>query len=309
MYIFLSVLLILLFFVILFSLRKKFIIKKIRRMDPCQKCILLNELIEPFGYCYDSQQDLFSSRIDAWQRDFGYSWLYDRTAPRFHLIFDCAPIYFDYGGKTWLLEFWKGQYGINTGGEIGLYCSDTLVVPKNRKATLFHSVSNDEMLDFSFRLCKCGPIAEVCARHWWLTGFLMGEFSRPEDLCMDISITFPNREMLEACLRGLEECGYSHHSLWVCKNTLRVCFTSTFPVSSGWFYHLTRSYAQWMNHRLCRMFLWITRPFCSSLDRLLYLSFFLPFAFRRTIRLHGRKRRCKKYRCKRQAAKVPGSIP
>ena len=31
-------------------------------------------------------------------------------------VFMCLPVYFDYGGKTWLMEFWKGGYGITAGG-------------------------------------------------------------------------------------------------------------------------------------------------------------------------------------------------
>ena len=42
-------------------------------------------------------------------------------APRFQMVFDALPVYFDYQKKTWLIEFWKGQYGINTGAEIGIY--------------------------------------------------------------------------------------------------------------------------------------------------------------------------------------------
>mgnify|MGYP000621142798 CR=1 FL=1 len=51
--------------------------------------------------------------------------------------------YFDYQGKTWLLEFWKGQYGINTGAEIGIYRADTLLSPAQRPYTLFHTVPDE----------------------------------------------------------------------------------------------------------------------------------------------------------------------
>lgn len=123
-------------------------------MNPCEKCKKIEELITPFGYCYNHKQDIFSTTIDAWQRDFGYTEAYNRYAPRLNMIFDCEPIYFDYQERTWLIQFWKGQYGINTGGEVGIYYSDSIVPPALRNLTLFHSVQNSEMLPISIHLIK-----------------------------------------------------------------------------------------------------------------------------------------------------------
>jgi hypothetical protein len=59
--------------------------------------------------------------MDALQRKAGYCWNYDRAAPIFNMIIDCEPICFKYGGAKWMIELWKGQYGIMTGAEIGVY--------------------------------------------------------------------------------------------------------------------------------------------------------------------------------------------
>ena len=73
---------------------------------------------------------------DAWQKAFGYLDAYNRAAPYLSMVFDSYPIYFDYEGRTWLVQIWKGQYGICTGCEIGLYYTDGIV--KNAKdADLF----------------------------------------------------------------------------------------------------------------------------------------------------------------------------
>lgn len=37
-------------------------------MSACEKYRLLNDLVEPLGYEYELEWDVFSSRIDAWQR-------------------------------------------------------------------------------------------------------------------------------------------------------------------------------------------------------------------------------------------------
>ena len=143
--------------------------------------------------------DVLSSGKDAWQREFGYHAAFDRSAPHFHMIFDCEPVYFDYLGETWLIEFWKGQYGINTGGEIGVYHAGRLLESNERENAHFQSVSDDQMLPLSMELTEGGRrIFSICGRHWWLTGFDVGRFSRPEELEMKISVTCPDREMAEA---------------------------------------------------------------------------------------------------------------
>ena len=81
----------------------------------------INHVLAPFGFAYDPSKDIFYSLENAWQKEFGYGKLYDDLAPLMNMAIDCEPIYFDYDGKKWLIEFWKGQYGITTGAEIGLY--------------------------------------------------------------------------------------------------------------------------------------------------------------------------------------------
>ena len=81
----------------------------------------LNRDLKPFGFAYDYTQDIFYSIMDCWQRNFGYFRLYDEACAAFSMIIDCEPIYFNYNGKKWMIEFWKGQYGMTTGGEVGIY--------------------------------------------------------------------------------------------------------------------------------------------------------------------------------------------
>ena len=120
---------------ILFQCRRKKIICRIKEMDCCAKCTLLDELVYPFGYRFHCDHGFFSSTVDAPQRRAGYAWLYDYMAPRFQMVFDSLPVYFDYRGRTWLIEFWKGQYGINTGAEIGVYHADGIIPESDYKTT------------------------------------------------------------------------------------------------------------------------------------------------------------------------------
>ena len=88
--------------------KKRSAVKRVRSMSFSEKCELLENFLSPLGYCYDRCQDIISSRTDAWQREFGYTRLFDKAAPHFNMVFDALPVYFDYAGRTWLVELWKG---------------------------------------------------------------------------------------------------------------------------------------------------------------------------------------------------------
>ena len=296
-----AVIVIAIIFLLIFHWRKKKIIKKICLMSVHEKCCLLNELVEPFGYCYNRKQDIFTSTTDAWQKKFGYGEIYDRLAPFGNMIFDCQPVYFDYDGKTWLIEFWKGQYGINTGSEIGIYHADKIIPQKKMKKTIYAAVTEDEYLEMRTELLRKGkPVADLSARHWWLTIFKMGCFSKPKDLELKIFIDFPNQEMREAFVDALISTGCCPDA--ICTNCNAVSFT--FRASKrkrNIFKRLYRGYVQLMNRLFCKLYCFVTRPFQCTYDKLLYLYYYLPFIFRHMLRLrhHRRHKKHKIHRHKR----------
>ncbi|MFR5399517.1 MAG: DUF4474 domain-containing protein [Lachnospira sp.] len=146
-------------------------------MSPCAQKKLLDELMQPFGFLSCPQQNIITSDIDSWQRTFGYTRLFDYSAPHFKMVFDCEPVYFDYDNRTWLIEFWKGQYGISCGAEIGIYRADTILSPDRLTNARFESISNSLMLPLSMQLFYQGrPLFCIGQTHWWLTGFRPGFF-------------------------------------------------------------------------------------------------------------------------------------
>lgn len=158
------------------------------------------------GFSYDAEKEIFYSTKNAWQKNFGYSHLYDVLAPLFNMIIDTESIRFYYNHKNWLISFWKGQYGIVTGAEIGVYATKD---QKVNKKTIYMPVSNDEMLDMCFKLYKKDTeILKACDKHWWLAIFKLGMFSKSKQLTMDIKIEFPNQEMLAAFLKAFKKLGY-----------------------------------------------------------------------------------------------------
>lgn len=296
MYIFLTIfLLVILFFVIFFHFRKKKIVKKVCCLSSTEKCILLDDICYPLGYDFNCNHGIFSTHHDAWQSQFGYTYSYDRFAPFAGMVFDAQPVYFDYNGQTWLIEFWKGQYGITTGAEIGVYYADKLVSEAERKKTLFKVVESKDMLNMSFSLrTEDEVLAELSQTHWWLTAFRLGIFNPPKYLLMDVSLSFPNQEMLSAFIYAMFNLGYSSQNMRVNGRTLFFTFKAPYNFKCNVFCRINRRFALWRCKVLCKLFNRISRPFIRPDDRLLYLYFYLPFVFRRILLLHARNHKNRK---------------
>lgn len=281
-------------FVCLNHWRRKRIIQKIRCMCMDEKCTLLNDLIEPFGYSYILCQDIFTSRVDARQRKFGYCALYDKAASHFNMIFDYLPVYFDYQGRTWLIEFWKGQYGINTGCEIGVYYADRIIDEDEREHTLFQCVDDEDMQNLSFTLLRKNEnIAHLHGVHWWLTAFDMGCFSQPSDLTLCATLNFQTAKMASAFAQGLLRAGINREDIYLCHTTVSFRFIEE-TYTKCYVSKLKVRIVQGMNRLWCKLYLHVTRPFDLSIDRLLYLYYYLPFAFRKLFRIRKYKKRKEK---------------
>lgn len=285
-----------LFVMILCSLlmvwRKKCIIKKICCMSVQEKLCRLNELVNPFGFEYLLSQDIFTSRKDAWQREFGYCWLYDKSADLANMVFDCEPIYFDYEGCTWMIELWKGQYGINVGAEIGIYRADGLVSRNQRTTAMFHTVPDNDLPFFEYTLFResCS-MYRIAQRHWWLTGFRMGEYERPDHLFMKIEITFPSCEMQNAFVRGLIDCGYAQEEIHVWNLQVSFGFSRPHTRQPRCIHRIRSAFAMWKNRIFLKIYCRVTKHFCFTMDKLLYLYEYLPFAFRHMMHIRRKKKR------------------
>lgn len=283
---------------ILFGRRCK-ALRKIRSLSCREKQKLLNTLLEPFGYYYEEKQDLISTRNEAWQHQAGYTALFDKAALHFHMVFDALPIYFDYQDRTWLIEIWKGQYGINAGAEVGIYHADRLLEPSEYATAHFQAVDDQDRLPVTFNLFREEALlACMSSRTWWLTAFLVGEFAEPAQLLMEIVIRFPDAQMQHSFLESLHHLREENETLQFsccCQNFgVHIRYSCGCPVSPicperiSCIRRLHVRWAQLCNCFFCRLYCGITRPFTCTLDRILYLYEFLPFVLRRMLhRLKG----------------------
>jgi hypothetical protein len=231
----------------------------------------LDEIIEAAGYSYDPEQDIFYSKLNPWQRKMGYCRLYDEASAPLNMIFDCEPIYFEYDGKRWLIEFWKGQYGMTTGGEIGIYNTEgpDLVIPGFFNGTFYYCAGDEDLLNMSFTLLKDGEILFTReAKHWWLTGFKLGDFAEPSDLAMYAAIAFKDEEMCKAFLEGLIKAGYSEEEIYTDGIIVGLVFDeprTPQPISrvpeTDWL-------IQRKNEYLCKKYQEITEPYESFPEKI-----------------------------------------
>lgn len=262
----------------------------IKRRSDEEKIRALNNAISPFGFQYDICQDLFYAVRDGWQREMGYGKIYDENAIRMGMVIDCEPLYFTYGGKSYLLELWKGQYGMTTGAEIGFYVSDEMDGEHPEKL-FYKSVADEEMPGMRFVLRKKGRILMIRdERHWWLTGFVLGEFSNPKELGMEVSISFPNQRMRNAAYDALLRAGYERENVYV--DGLRLRFGFTRPRTEQPKHLKIRvKWVQWKNKKMCKKYFRVTRQFKRTIDRVDYLGMCFPHLYRMLGRLNRHKKR------------------
>ena len=231
----------------------------------------LNDFIRVSGFAYDPVQDIFHSLMYPWQRDFGYCRLYDEASAPISLIIDCEPIYFDYAGKKWLIELWKGQYGMTTGGEIGVYNTSgpEIAIPGLFNGTYYDAPSDEERLRMAFRLRKNGRVVfDRAARHWWLTGFKLAEFSNPSELSMELSITLRDNAMRDAFLDGLYRAGYSENDYDVRGTHVHMLYDETRTSQPLTRVPETDWLTQQKNRLLCEKYLEMTKGYPTTLEKL-----------------------------------------
>lgn len=278
-----------------YSHKKNTVITNLSRSRKIEE---LNKDLAPFGFAYYPKQDMFYSIMNGWQRDCGYCELYDEACAALSMIIDCEPIRFEYEGKKWLIEFWKGQYGMTTGCEIGIYNTDgpNLNIPDVFDGTFYNCIKDDEFLYLSFELRKNGTL--IFSRnemHWWLTGFKLGEFSEPSELTMKIAITLRDHEMTNAFVDALRETGYDEKEFTVEDNVVRLVFDkphSPQPLSRN---YLTELIMQTNNRRNCEAYQAATKRFNNTLDKLEYVKSQAPKMYRRILNIGSTKEMFKSF--------------
>lgn len=257
----------------------------------------LNRLIKFTGFQYEEEQDIFYSTMYPWQRSFGYCRLYDEAAAPLGMIIDSEPVCFNYKGKKWLIDFWKGQYDLTCGAEIGVYTSRSKSKTDFLSGAFYKCASNADRLYMSFTLYKNGKkLFTRSGKHWWLTGFVLGEFAEPHELTMRVSVTLKDYQMRNAFVRALEKIGYSDDQYHINGNTVSFVFDEPYqpkPISRT---KATDWAIQRKNEWVCAVYRKVTSGYDTVPEKLKAVQRFAPELLEEIAGLGKNKKVFKKYK-------------
>ena len=138
----------------------------------------MNALLNAAGYAYDAKNQIYYSTLNPWQRHFGFGEEYDQAAVFANMRYTTLKADFSYDGLLWRLQWWKGQYGVLVGAELGVYTKD----PNDNSTTFYQCASDEYLLEMSFDYYMSATDYQRGAKrfhreeqaHWWLTGFQFG---------------------------------------------------------------------------------------------------------------------------------------
>ncbi len=181
------------------------------------KDLLMGQQILSYQYSYIDDY-YYTNDKEAWQYNFGFGKIYDFVSPYILLEYDYIRVFFTYEGKDWMLQMWKGQYGmVFYGGEIGIYNrphSDDGV----NDWTFFNCPGEEDWLGMEMTLWHeqidgswKREFTREYDKYWWCTGFKNGHVRQEEpcdELRLEGRITFKDEEMAKLVTEGLKECGF-----------------------------------------------------------------------------------------------------
>ena len=157
------------------------------------------------GFNFNIADLTMYATVDCWMRNFGFCLFYDVIAGTMPWFFNynTRRFKFDYDGKEWMIQVWKGNYVITNGAEVGIYNRDA-----SKSGTFYNCVNDEEMLDMSMQVCAGEKILvdKPMQKHWWINGFnLSGRMYLPSLLTLKFSIVMPDEEMRDAFCESIDK--------------------------------------------------------------------------------------------------------
>ncbi|MCQ2480826.1 MAG: DUF4474 domain-containing protein [Clostridia bacterium] len=158
---------------------------------------------------------------DCIQRNFGYNVLYDEGAKLIDFSIETTRIKFDYEGKSYMLQLWKGQYisgEVGTvGGEVGLY---TRKANKVSAIGQYDCAAKEDWLNMEMTILwdengdgiYTPQLTRKYALHWWETGYVDGQLRNRKssnELRILNRITFKTEEQATLCVNAMIKNGFT----------------------------------------------------------------------------------------------------
>lgn len=180
------------------------------------------EKVNLASYRYDGDGNFYyTDDKECWQKNFGFNEVYDKFAPLSVMYYDTVRTTFEYGGKEWMIQMWKGQYGmVFVGGEVGVYTrrpgsggSHYVCADKEDWLNMEMAFMWDEHENGNYR----AVFNRDYEKYWWCTGFVVGfpNGSLRKTLAefrLVHHITFKDTEMANAFCEAFEANGFTRVS-------------------------------------------------------------------------------------------------
>ncbi|HIT90746.1 MAG TPA: DUF4474 domain-containing protein [Candidatus Merdenecus merdavium] len=217
--------------------------------------------LEEHHLLFHKKGHFFYSHPSHWQFLYGHCPLYDDVAPFYDIILDQEPIPFEYNGKKWLIQLWKGQYGLSTGFEIGIFLSkESILHVKDNPYDCFYEHMK-ESSDFQIQATLYRNGNKLFYFHkigTYINGYRPGVFSYPDELSLTTTLTFPNQSIAKAFIKGLLRAGYQPSEIHALETKVTFIFHRPYTTKPFTLTSLTTYLAQKNNEELCALFLYIT---------------------------------------------------
>ena len=167
----------------------------------------LHQTLALFGYEHDASQNIYYTHLNPWQRYFGFTDLYDDAAAYTMMFYMTLKIDFEYQGLLWRLQWWKGQYGVLEGAELGVYTKK----PENADMPFYKCAADEHLLSMYFEYYQSAAdynnknplFIRYEQEHWWLTGFKFGNCNPKQNIVKAYLIAW-DTEMANGIEKGLQ---------------------------------------------------------------------------------------------------------
>ena len=174
------------------------------------------------GFIFDPYQFTIINQKPVFQFFLGFNDFYDMMPWVVNVWTDTIKNEFNYGGKDWRIQLWKGGYGLflATGGEIGVYTK-----PENQRLAHYSaSTSQEDWLNLTFSIYNKGQLlftrpspylTQDKGPYWWASGYrilsLCTDFysSPRKNVVMDATIEFKSAAMADKFVGSLKGKGFT----------------------------------------------------------------------------------------------------
>lgn len=166
-------------------------------------------------YIYNNDMD-----PNCAQRNLGYNKFYDWGAQLIDFSISTARMKFNYDGKDYMIQVWKGQYISGefgtVGGEVGIY---TRPEGKSAANSHYNCAGTDDELYMELTIFwdenddgnYLPQFTRNYSRHWWQTGYVDGQLKNIKDstpLRLLSHITMKDEEQAIAFEKALNNAGF-----------------------------------------------------------------------------------------------------